>query len=77
VNAARFNGQIGAIRSIGLGMYEDDGHQLHIDIPELLHVMGYADTPANRDEAVRQVAIAWNRKSPHTPLVVSQAWSQN
>lgn len=67
--AARFAGQIGEVRPIGLGMYEDEGRQLHIDIPELLHIAGYADTPANRDMAVRSVAEALKKKSPHVPLI--------
>lgn len=72
VSGARFAGQIGEVRSLGLGMYEDDGNQLHVDIGEVMDHMGWEHTPENRERAVVSVREALNAKMPDTPVVVTR-----
>jgi len=41
---------------IGPGLYLDEGNHLHLDVPELLRLSGYADTPENC-EVLTQAAL--------------------
>lgn len=50
------------------GLYVDANQQAHLMIPELLDHYGYADTPANRDVAVRAALTAWQEAFPGIPV---------
>jgi len=71
VSVPQFAMQIGNVRPIGGGMYEDDGQQLHVHIPEFLQSHGYADTRENRDAAIIAAHTALKRRFPNLPVVVT------
>jgi hypothetical protein len=68
----RFEGQVGEVKSIGAGVYKDEGNRLHICLPEFLAAHGFADTPENRD-----TAISAFRRALSVPVIVTSDEQRN
>lgn len=68
-----YEGQIGSLKPLGMGVYIDEGHQLHFDVPEFLAENGLANTGKNREVAMRAMIDACKRKNPTVPCVLSAA----
>lgn len=68
-----YEGQVGALKPLGMGVYIDESNQAHFDVPEFLAENNLPNTPENRDIAMHAMIDACKRKHPTVPCVLSAA----
>jgi len=57
-------------KRVGPGLYLDDGNHLHLDVPELLRLSGYADTPENCEVLTQAALQMFKQLYPNAPTQV-------